>query len=162
MNGTKRIMKRQADLRKIWIDALTHSPARQSMSVSVEREGKIYTERAFLRGGYKIQHTEPTDIYELFHINTSDRYKYPDDDVINDFVKHGWLDTTDRHQIERCKLKYVEYDDKIKKASEERNDSIITHYRNKRLELANKISRLEEKIIERQKTIKFNTYETQQ
>jgi len=164
-SNRNRIKQRQSDLKNIWYDALTSSPLREIMVVKTtgydpktnQTVDKV-KEKSIIRRGYKIQYTYSTDMFELFHTNKVNHYKYPSDRVITEFVNNGWLDTVDRHQVQRWQDILDEYNYKIDNASQQRNDSLITHWRNKRQELIYKISSVEEEIKSRS-LIKSNQYE---
>lgn len=156
MSFMQRIYDRQGDIQQIWLDALATSPEPQEMyiystdtDIDTEEEIHVVQEHSFLRRGYKIQYTPKTGLYELFHTNSSDFYKYPNDAVIDEFLENGWLQTTDAHQVIRDRKRLDIYNRKIEKASSQRNDSLMTHWRKRREELINNISFIEERIAER-------------
>lgn len=104
-------------------------------------------EESVLRRGYKIQYTSKTDMYELFHTNTTDYYKYANDTIIDEFLDKGFVRAADEHQVIRDR-KRVEYlNRKIDRANSERNDSLMVHWRQRRKELMDKISKIEESLV---------------
>lgn len=104
-------------------------------------------EESVIRRGYKIQHTSKTDMYELFNVTTTDYYKYVDDKGIDEFLEKGFVRTADEHQIVRDRKRVDYYNRKIEKASSERNDSMMVHWRQRRQELIDKISKIEENLV---------------
>jgi hypothetical protein len=152
----QRIIDRQGDIQQIWLDALATSPEPQEMYIFTmetdpvtQEKVPMVQEHSFLRRGYKIQYTPKTGLYELFHTNSSDYYKYPNDKVIDEFLENGWLQTTDAHQVIRDRKRLTAYNRKIEGAASTRNDSLMTHWRKRREELINNISFIEEKITSR-------------
>lgn len=164
-SNRNRIKQRQEELKGIWYDALVNSPQSNIMMVNTRKYDPelnltvdVVKEHSIIRRGYKIQYTASNEMYELFHTNKVNHYKYPSDRVITEFVNNGWLDTVDRHQIQRWQDILDEYNYKIDNASQQRNDSLITHWRNKRQELIYKISSVEEEMKNRS-LIKSSKYE---
>lgn len=156
MSFMKRIWDRQGDIQAIWFDALLHSPETQTMVVTKKETdsdtGEEYddvVEHGFLRRAFKVQFTPRTGMYELFHTNSSDYYKYPSDAVIDAFLNDGWLQTTDRLQVERDRKRLDVYNKKINSASSKRNDSLMTHWKKRREDLIHNISTIEERMSER-------------
>lgn len=145
----QRILDKQQDLMDIWMDAMNTSPNRQIMIVKKRNENtdkEEVVEKSVLRRGYKIQYTEKTGIYELFRTNTSDYYKHATDSEIKLFVRKGWIRTCDEQQIIRDKKRLAKYNKKIDNANEQRNDSLMTHWRKRRKELIDNISSIEESL----------------
>ena len=116
--------------------------------VATDDDGnEILFEESVLRRGYKIQYTAKTNMYELFRTTTTDYYKYVNDTIIDEFLEKGFVRTADEHQIARDR-KRVEYlNRKIDRANSERNDSLMVHWRQRRKELMDKISRIEENLV---------------
>jgi hypothetical protein len=133
----------------IWMDAMKTSPVREIMIVkqrNTETNRTEIVEKSVLRRGYKIQYTEKTGLYELFRTNSSDYYKHASNAEIALFERKGWLAAVDTQQIARDKMRLAKYNKKIDNANEQRNDSLMTHWRRRRLELIDNISSIEEKL----------------
>jgi hypothetical protein len=153
MNFYDKHMARQDDLKKIHEGAIRDTPiggvdsnlmcVMEIIKNNDDMQPELF-ETAVLRRGYKIQHTVKTDMYELFRTTTTDYYKYVDDTIIDEFLEKGFVRAADEHQIARDR-KRVEYlNKKIDKANSERNDSLMIHWRSRRKELIEKITRIEE------------------
>lgn len=144
-----RIVEQQNTLRGIWIGAMVTSPDREMMVVYRRNENtdkKELVESSVLRRGYKIQYTEKTGLYELFRTNSSDYYKHASNKEVKLFKEDGWITAVDTQQIARDKKRLAKYNKKIDNANEQRNDSLMTHWRRRRLELIDNISSIEEKL----------------
>lgn len=145
----QRILDKQSTLMGIWMDAMKTSPTREIMIVkqrNVDTDKIEIVEKSVLRRGYKIQYTEKTGLYELFRTNSSDYYKHASNAEIELFKRKGWLRAADEQQIARDKIRLAKFNKKIDNANEQRNDSLMTHWRKRRLELINNISSIEEKL----------------
>lgn len=144
-----RIIAQQDKLEKIWIDAVATSPPRELLIVNKRNENtdRIETvEESVLRRGYKIQYTPKTGLYELLRINTSDYYKHATDKEIKEFARDGWIRSVDERQVLRDRKRLAKFNKKIDNANEQRNDSLMTHWRRRRMELIDNISSIEEKL----------------
>jgi len=144
-----RIVKQQNTLMDIWMDAMKTSPVREIMIVKKRNENTDIVEiveKSVLRRGYKIQYTEKTGLYELFRTNSSDYYKHASNAEIKLFERKGWIAAVDAQQIARDKKRLAKYNKKIDNANKERNDSLMTHWRRRRLELIDNISSIEERL----------------
>lgn len=155
MNFYEKHLARQEDLKKIHDDALSSTPVGgvDSNLMCIMRITKPdddgvaeLIEESVLRRGYKIQYTAKTGMYELFNITTTDYYKYVDDTIIDEFLAKGFIRTVDEHQILRDQKRVEFYGRKIDKANSQRNDSLMVHWRQRRLELIEKISRIQESL----------------
>lgn len=145
----QRIINQQEKLKAIWEDAERTSPPRQRFVFSKRNEATDsveVTERSFFRRGYKVSHTTQTGLYELLRTNTSDYYKHATNAEIELFNKKGWIVGCDTQQIARNRASLKTYNRKIDNANKERNDSLITHWRRRRMELINNISSIEESL----------------
>lgn len=145
----QRIIDNQRILKLIWEDAMATSPQRQMMIVRKRNESTDVVEiveQSVLRRGYKIQYTEKTGLYELLRTNTSDYYKHVNNTEMLQFAEEGWLRTCDTKQVERDRKRLAKFNKKIDNANEQRNDSLITHWRRRRMELIENISSIEEKL----------------
>lgn len=145
----QKVLDLQPDLEKIWLDAMSNSPDREIMIVKsrdTETDKTEVVERACLRRGYKIVYTPKTGLYELLRTNTSDYYKHATKAEVKDFVKKGWLRAVDQRQVDRDRKRLAKFNRKIDNANEQRNDSLMTHWRRRRMELIDNISSIEEKM----------------
>ena len=149
MNTIQRLRERQEDLRLIWEHAITNAPNRQHMVLNYVTEDGQETlmEHAVLRRGFKITlNNKMGGMYELLAIHSTDFYKYASDKEIDFFLKRGFIRACDELQIERHQKKIDRYNVKIDQANSERNDSVMTHWRKRRLELINDKSLIEENL----------------
>lgn len=145
----QKVLDLQPDLEKIFYDAMSTSPEREIHIVKTRNEESSVeeiVERACLRRGYKIVYTPKTGIYELLRTNTSDYYKHSPKTEVKDFVKKGWLRAVDERQIARDRKRLAKFNRKIDNANEQRNDSLMVHWRKRRRELIDNISSIEEKM----------------
>lgn len=149
MNTIKRLRDRQADLKLIWENAVKTAPSRQHMVVRTTDEDTgepVLLEQSVLRRGFKVTYNPRMEVYELLAIYGGPFYKYASDKEIDFFLSVGFVRACDMLQIKRHKRKIDKYSAKIDKANSERNDSVITHWRNRRLELVNDKSLIEENL----------------
>ncbi|WZE63551.1 hypothetical protein PANI_CDS0031 [Maribacter phage Panino] len=153
MDFYQKHLARQKDLKEIHERAIRETPKggvdeNLMCIMRVKKTGDggktVLFEESVLRRGYKIQHTPQTDMYELFKTTSTDYYKYVDDTIIDEFLEKGFVRAVDEHQIKRDRRRVELLNRKIDKANSERNDSLIIHWRNKRKELIEKISKIEE------------------
>lgn len=145
----QRIINRQADLQKIWQDAMETSPEREIIIIRSRNEETNLVhvvERACMRRGWKIVYTPKTGMYELLRTNTSDYYKHATEKDVDFFLKEGWLRACDIKQLERDRNRLDKFNKKIDNANKQRNDSLMTHWRKRRLELIENITSIEEKL----------------
>jgi hypothetical protein len=145
----QRILNQQDKLKAIWEDALKTSPKRELMVVAErDQDGNVIeiVEQACFRRGYKVTLTEKTGLYELLRTNTSDYYKHTTNAEIELFRRKGWIRACDEQQVIRDKKRLAKFNKKIDNANEQRNDSLMTHWRKRRMELIDNISTLEEKL----------------
>lgn len=153
MNFYEKHLSRQSDLKIIHNRAMEETPSggvdanlmckMKIIKNDDDMNPKLF-ETAVLRRGFKIQHTLKTNMYELFLINTTDYYKYADDSVIDEFLEKGFVKAADDYQIKRDRRRIEILNKKIDKANSERNDSLMIHWKNRRMELIEKISKIEE------------------
>lgn len=148
MNTIERLRARQDDLRLIWQDAIDNCPSRQHMIMKHRADNgeTVVTEHAVIRRGFKVTYNHRMEVYELLAVHSGPMYKYATETEINQFLKIGFVRACDTYQITRHKRKIKSLEDKIKKANSDRNDSVITHWRNRRLELINDKSLIEENL----------------
>jgi len=148
-------MARQEDLKQIYEGAVRDTPVggvapnlmcRMNVIKADENNSPVIAETAILRRGYKIQHTVKTGMYELFLTTTTDYYKYVDDTIIDEFLEKGFVRAVDEHQVKRDKRQVKSLNKKIESATNVRNDSLMVHWRNKRRDLIEKISLIEESL----------------
>lgn len=145
----QKIIDLQPQLETIFYDAMSTSPEREIHVVKKrDEESSVPTvvERSCMRRGYKIMYTTKTGLYELLRTNTSDYYKHATKAEILDFVKHGWLRSVDTRQLKRDRTRLAKFNKKIDNANEQRNDSLMVHWRRRRMELIDNISSIEEKM----------------
>ena len=146
----QKVLDLQPDLEKIFYDAMSTSPEREIHIVKYHSDdsttGEEVVERACMRRGYKIVYTPKTGIYELLRCNTSDYYKHAPKSEVKDFVKLGWLRAVDERQLKRDRKRLAKFNRKIDNANEQRNDSLMVHWRKRRRELIDNISSIEEKM----------------
>lgn len=153
MNFYEKHMARQEDLKAIHDRAMEETPTggvdanlmciMEIVKNDDDMNPKLF-ETAVLRRGFKIQYTIKTGMYELFRTTTTDYYKYVDDTIIDEFLEKGFVRAADEHQIIRDRKRVEFLNKKIDKANSERNDSLMIHWRQRRKELIEKISRIEE------------------
>lgn len=155
MNFYEKHLARQDDLKIIHEGAIKDTPTHgidASLMCVLEiiknddQQNPILYEKSVLRRGYKIQYTALTNMYELFLTTTTDYYKYVGDTIIDEFLEKGFVRTADEHQVIRDRKKVEILNRKIDKANSERNDSLMIHWRQRRKELIEKISRIEENL----------------
>lgn len=148
MKTIKRLRDRQGDLRLIWEDAITTAPPHNQMVIEYLSDNghHVLVEHAVIRRGFKVTYNNRMGVYELLSVHSGDFYKYATDEEIDHHLRVGFVRACDLMQIERYKGKIEGYAEKIKEANSDRNDSMITHWRNRRLELTNYISMVEENL----------------
>lgn len=156
MNQYDLHMARQDDLKAIHTRAIKETEDQHYVADNLkciysvdlnDDQGKPYmAELSVLRRGFKIQWTAKAGMYELLRTNTSEFYKWVSESDINAFLEHGFIRTVDERQLERDR-KQVEYlNKKIGKANSERNDSLMVHWRQRRVDLIDRISKIEESL----------------
>lgn len=145
----QKVIDQQPQLKQIFFDAMATSPEREIHIVRKRNEETDKTEvveRACFRRGYKIVYTPKTGMYELLRTNTSDYYKHASTAEVKDFLKKGWLRAVDERQVLRDRLRLAKYNRRIDNANEQRNDSLMVHWRKRRRELIDNISSIEEQM----------------
>lgn len=147
MNFMEKIVARQEDLKLIHQRALEELPQQTFVTDYIDSSNQIHIiEKSVMRRGFKIQYTDKTGMYELFNIQTTDYYKYTTDSLIDMFLEKGFKRSVDELQIERDRRRVESLNKKIDTANSQRNDSLIIHWRKRREQLINNISKIEEKL----------------
>lgn len=152
MNFYEKHLARQEDLQIIHTLALEDTP-KNGVEDNLKCVMRIYlkddagtdylSELSVLRRGYKIQWTAQTKMYELFNTQCTDYYKYVKDTIIDRFLKDGFVRTCDELQIARDRKRIEYLNKKIGKANSERNDSLMIHWRQRRIDLIENINKIE-------------------
>lgn len=147
-------MERQEDLKLIHARALEETQAQHAVPDNLkciqriqlqDDAGESYlAELSVLRRGYKIQWTAQTKMYELLNIQNNEYYKWVNNTIIDRFLKNGFLRSCDELQIYRNKAEVKRLNTKLQKANSDRNDSLIVHWRQRRVDLIEKITAIEE------------------
>lgn len=142
MKSLRVLKEKQSQLKFIFLKALNQLPPNNIMKVTNE-EG-VLKEHSIIRRGYKLTYTVDADLYELFKIHsTNGYYKYAHEEIIDIMCKEGFVNYVDKEQIDRLKQRVSYYNKKIDKANEDRNDSLIVHWRKRRKELIDSIIQIE-------------------
>lgn len=146
MNTIQRLRERQGDMELIWKDAVKNCPTRQHTIINYMSDNgeTVLIEHAVLRRGFKVTFNNRMQVYELLSTHGGDFYKYATDAQIDKFLKVGFVRACDEYQIKRHERKIERYNKNIDLSNAERNDSMITHWRNRRMELINDKSTIEE------------------
>lgn len=134
MNAKKYTEKNQHLLQKIYESAVN------SGATCIETS----TSTGYYSKGWVIiaSNAEGGLFYELLSTSGNDFYKYPHPyTLINEFAERGFLRMTDELRIQRDKKRVEIITQKINGASEERNDSMIIHWRKKRKMLIDRLVR---------------------
>ena len=99
------------------------------------------------RKGYKLQRTYIEDfgfLYEAFATHSSDYYKWVKLTELGMFEEWGFNRAVDCLLVHRLEKKINFLTRKIRKAGDNRNDSLVVHWRRKRKELIERKTRVEE------------------
>jgi hypothetical protein len=145
----QRIIDAQDKLQFIFNDAVATTSPRQELKVVKRNKDtgrEELVEHAVMRRGWKVCYTAKTGLYELLRIDNTDYYKNALDSEVQRFVKQGWIRACDEMQVEKDRKRLARYNRKIDNANEQRNDSLMVHWRRRRKELIDSISSIEESL----------------
>jgi hypothetical protein len=149
-------MARQDDLKAIHTRAIKETQAQNhvadnlkciySVQINDDQGNPYLAELSVLRRGFKIQWTSKIGMYELLRTNTSEFYKWVDTKDIDIFLEEGFIRTVDKRQLKRDRSAVSALNKKIGQANSERNDSLMVHWRQRRIDLIDRISKIEESL----------------
>jgi len=147
---------RQSDLKAIHTRAIKETETQHhvadnlkciySVQLNDDLGNPYLAELSVLRRGFKIQWTSKIGMYELLRTNTSEFYKWVAEKDIDLFLKEGFIRTVDLKQLKRDRKSVDALNKKIGKANSERNDSLMVHWRQRRIDLIDRISKIEESL----------------
>lgn len=144
MSTLRYLLSHQDEIKQVFQDALS---AVEDKTIPPRCLVETHNTVGVLYKGYKVSCTKIPNyglVYELMNTNTSDFYKWVDRKSMDDFLTHGFLRTCNLHQLERLKTRLKMYNNKINGASQDRNDSLMVHWKKKRVEALSDIIKIEE------------------
>lgn len=144
MSTLRYLLSHQDEIEQVFRDALG---AVENKVIPARSLVETNNTVGILYKGYKVSCTKIPNyglVYELMNTNTSDFYKWVDRKKMKDFLTQGFVRTCNLDQLERLRDRVDTFSTKINGASQDRNDSLMVHWKKKRMEALSEIIKIEE------------------